>query len=285
LELVLQVVSHLIQEGYEVFALDLVGMGGSEKILNQELLTFELQMRAMIQLYEKYDLHQTYVLAHDWGGCVALCTIPELPSNACSGVFLLNSFFPARPHDISIHYYLLYLCWLSCQGLFGGSVPENVIMRFMSPEVATSVASGYAAPFPGPQCKGMVTKLARFVPGMPDAIYDIFEGRLGAMVDGMCLRDTFSSLWTQIRLKKRNERVRETWSSNALEVRAEVAFGVLDPLLVGFFEVLVETIQTKQGSPKGYWIKDAGHYPTEERPEAIARLFADFVAPKEKEMT
>lgn len=89
-----KVLPHLVDQGYEVFALDLFGMGGSEKSLHPELITFELQMRVMVQLYETYGLQDTYILAHDWGGAVSLCTIPILPTGACSGLSCSTASFP-----------------------------------------------------------------------------------------------------------------------------------------------------------------------------------------------
>lgn len=258
-------------------------MGGSEKSLNPELITFELQMRVMVQLYETYGLQDTYILAHDWGGAVSLCTIPNLPTGACSGLFLLNSFFPARPSDISLHCYLLYICWLSCQELFDGHIPEEMIMRFMAPEISMHVAQGFAAPFDSAKSKAAVTKLACLVPGMPEFIYRLFESDFGALIDGMCPRSVFSSLWAQARLRMRDESVRTAWASRVLDVNAEVAFGEFDPLLIDFFDVLVDTIETKSNKPKGFWISGAGHYATEEKPKDIARLFAEFAAPKAKE--
>ena len=81
----------------------------------------------------------------------------------------------------------------------------------------------------------------------------------------------------------RDESVRAAWASGVLDVKAEVAFGELDPLLIDFFDVLVDTIETKYNRPKGYWIGGAGHYATEERPEGVAKLFAEFAALKAKE--
>lgn len=277
-----QVLSHLIDQGYEVFALDLFGMGGSEKPLNPELVTFELQMRVMVQLYETYNLQGTYILAHDWGGAVSLCTIPILSKGACHGLFLLNSFFPARPSDISLHCYLLYICWLSCQGVFDGFLPEELIMRFMAPNISTHVAKGFAAPFNCIKSKATVKKFAYLVPGMPEFIYRLVESNFGELIDGMCPRNACSSLWAQARLRIRDKSVRVAWGSGGLDVKAEVAFGVLDPLLIDFFDVLIGTIETKCNRPRGYWIGGAGHYATEERPDDIAKLFTEFAAPVAK---
>jgi len=53
------------------------------------------------------------------------------------------------------------------------------------------------------------------------------------------------------------------WSSSDLGVRAEVAFSELNPLLIDLFDVLIRTIQTKESNPRGYPIRNVGHYLTE----------------------
>lgn len=66
----MQVIPTLSERGLDVYALDWVGFGMSDKPLVAEEISFELHMRTLISLFERYDLSETHILAHDWGGWV-----------------------------------------------------------------------------------------------------------------------------------------------------------------------------------------------------------------------
>lgn len=238
-------------------------------------------MRTLLNLFKTYQLRDAYVLAHDWGGCVALCTIPLLERNdACTGLMLLNSFFPPRPSDITWNAYLLYFLWLSAQGVLAGLIPEEAIIRYMAPSVTETIAAGYAAPFSSARSKAAMTRFARMVPGTPQVVYDMLEAPLGRMVDGICPETSFSSLHEQASLRKRDVEVRRFWSNGRANKRVEVAFGDRDTLLGDFFPVLCNLIRTAYGSPKSHLLRGGGHYAAEEKPEELAEIFGTFAEHK-----
>jgi pimeloyl-ACP methyl ester carboxylesterase len=168
------------------------------------------------------------------------------------------------------------MLWLSSQGILDGLVPEELIIRFMTPNVTSEVASAYAAPFSGPQSQQAVGRFAMTVPGMPDFSYWLFQSRLGVMVDGLCPQESFSSLHEQLRLREKDHAVREFWSSGEAETRVAVVFGRRDPLLRDYYDILMEGIRTREGVPHGVWIDSAGHYPVEEQSRKVAELIAEF---------
>ena len=275
----IQIIPLLASQGFEILALDWVGFGGSDKPLKAETISFELHMRTLMALLEAYQLEEVHILAHDWGGCVALSTIPQLARpDTCKSVMLLNSFFAPRPSDVTLNAYALYLLWLCAQGLLDGYVPEEAIIRFLAPSVTESVAKGYAAPFPTVPSKAAVTRFARMVPGLPQLVYRLFESPIGRMIDGMCAPDSFSSLHEQIRLRKRDEGVRAFWSSGEASIRVGVVFGNRDSLLGDFFGTLCNEIHTAHGEPDRHLLEGAGHYAAEERPEDIARISGKFAS-------
>ncbi|XBQ93552.1 hypothetical protein V6000_009017 [Aspergillus fumigatus] len=164
-----QVFPALVERGHEVYALDWLGHGRSDKITRPEAITFELHMRTLQQFFESTGLDNTTIVAHDWGGCVALSTLSRLPTSACTSLFLLNSFFPLRISEISMHYALLHAIWFMTTGILGGCTPESAVMRFMSPSISQNDVTGYAAPYRNlpSNAKSSIYRFSHMAPATP----------------------------------------------------------------------------------------------------------------------
>ncbi|KAL1867391.1 hypothetical protein Plec18167_008663 [Paecilomyces lecythidis] len=281
----IKIIPHLLDQGHEVYALDWLGHGRSDKIMRKELISFELHMRTLIEFFNRTHLRNAVVVAHDWGGCVALCTIPHLQSKAISRLFLLNSFLPPRPSDISVHCYLLYIIWYLATGIFDGYIPEPLIMRFMVPRSTNLDLEGYRAPYKSDaRTKQSVTRFAHIVLGLPRQILrNIRHHYLWRMLEGICGPVNFSDINAQALLSLRDDSVRTFWAnveqSDWRNLKVMVAFGQDDTLLRDYKDVLVRLIGTHNmvnWAKKGVWIAGAGHYPVEERPYEVVRLIAMF---------
>lgn len=217
---------------------------------------------------------------------MALSTLPDLPPAICTSLFLLNTFFPPRPTDITIHCYMLYLIWFFSTGILDGHLPEWAVMRYMSPQTTSTAMDGYCAPFTtGVATKASVSRFAHIVPGIPDFVLSLRAHDLWRMVEGLLGPPSFTNITAQARLAERNRFVRSYWAESSAELQDEVrpqvmvAFGHDDPLLVDFKDVLVHTIEPslQLHALGGEWIERAGHYPTEDRPLEVARLIQRFV--------
>jgi len=204
----------------------------------------------------------------------------------CSGIFLLNTFFPPRPTDISLHYYLLYQIWFFSTGIFDGYLPEWGVMRFMCPSATSTIISGYSAPYSaGVATKASVTRFAHIVPGIPDTILSLRSTYWWCLIEGLLNPWNFTNINAQAALAERNVDIREWWAASSSSQsknsmpKVLVAFGEDDPLLKEFKEVLVLTFPSKTlvRCPNGSWIPHAGHYPMEEKPYVIADLLCNFV--------
>jgi pimeloyl-ACP methyl ester carboxylesterase len=64
------VIEHLVEGGHEVFAIDWIGHGASDKPLDVALIPFELHMRTLKSCIDHFELTGCYIVAHDWGGYV-----------------------------------------------------------------------------------------------------------------------------------------------------------------------------------------------------------------------
>ncbi|KAI1622205.1 haloalkane dehalogenase family protein [Exophiala viscosa] len=283
-----RIIRHLTAVGYEVFAIDWLGHGTSDKPVNVSEISFELHMHTLRRVIEQLDLHDFYIAAHDWGGCVALCTIPTLPdSRHCAGLFLLNSFFPARPSDISTHYYLLYWIWFFSTGILGPLLPDSFVLRFMAPNISMKTASAYSAPYAQSmfKTKASISRFSHIVPGLPDWVYDLRSTYSWRVVEGWLGPEHFTNLNAQASLAERNRHVRGWWlgefddksTRNAPE-KVMILFGREDPLLPEFKMVLERYIGVShivRPADRG-WLPGAGHYPMEQKPEEIAYCIAQL---------
>ena len=57
----------LLEEGHELYALDWLGYGRSDKP-QRESITFELHMRTLSAFFNHVQLKDAMLVAHSWGG-------------------------------------------------------------------------------------------------------------------------------------------------------------------------------------------------------------------------
>ncbi|KAH2547054.1 hypothetical protein KXW97_000419 [Aspergillus fumigatus] len=272
----------LVERGHEVYALDWLGHGRSDKITRPEAITFELHMRTLQQFFESTGLDNTTIVAHDWGGCVALSTLSRLPTSACTSLFLLNSFFPLRISEISMHYALLHAIWFMTTGILGGCTPESAVMRFMSPSISQNDVTGYAAPYRNlpSNAKSSIYRFSHMAPATPRIVLRSLRYTwLWKLVEGLAGPSNFDNLTAQARLSLRNEGVRSFWKSSdrAHQLEVAVVFGDKDPLLKDYKDILVRGVDSRvmvDWAPYGIWLDGTGHYPAEDKPKAVGDLIA-----------
>ncbi|KIW54163.1 hypothetical protein PV05_06543 [Exophiala xenobiotica] len=283
------IIPDLTAAGYEVFAIDWLGHGTSDKPLNVSEISFELHMHTLRRVIEQLDLNEFYIAAHDWGGCIALCTIPTLPAERhCKGLFLLNTFLPPRPHDITLHYYLLYWTWFFSTGICGPLLPDSFVLRFMAPNMSDKALQVYSQPYAQSpfNTKTSINRFSHIVPGLPDCIYGLRQTHIWRTIEGLLGPEHFINLNAQAWLANRDQEVREWWSSSGDDKAAArapesvmILFGRDDPLLPEFKNVLERSIRVSrvlQGGEAG-WLPGAGHYPMEQKPKEIAHCLVQLL--------
>ncbi|OAP56362.1 hypothetical protein AYL99_09541 [Fonsecaea erecta] len=208
------IIQPLTESGHEVFTVDWLGHGASDKPTSVRDISFELHMRTLLNVVEKLNLKDFYIAAHDWGGCVALCTIPHLPaSHRCEGLLLMNSFLPARPSDITLNSYLLYLLWFLSTGILGPLLPESMVMRFMAPNITSTVVQAYCWPYESTpmSAKASINRFAHIVPGLPDFILNLRSTSVWRLIEGLLGPERFTNITAQARLADRDRSVRDWW--------------------------------------------------------------------------
>jgi pimeloyl-ACP methyl ester carboxylesterase len=58
----------LVEDGHELYALDWLGHGRSDKPTQRESITFELHMRTLSAFFNHAQLSDAILVAHSWGG-------------------------------------------------------------------------------------------------------------------------------------------------------------------------------------------------------------------------
>lgn len=62
----------LLERGHDVYAIDWLGHGRSDKILDTKSMSIELHIRTLVRFFEVTEVRDAILAAHDWGGYV-LC--------------------------------------------------------------------------------------------------------------------------------------------------------------------------------------------------------------------
>ncbi|KAL4782588.1 Alpha/Beta hydrolase protein [Aspergillus varians] len=276
----------LLERGHDVYAIDWLGHGRSDKILCPEAITFELHIRTLVRFFEVTELQDAIIAAHDWGGCIALCTTPRLPPNTCTSLFLLNTFFPPRASDASLHSRLLNRIWYCITGLLHGFLPTSAALRFLAPSLTNEDIKAYTAPYSGlpRSSKSSIERFAHIAPSLPRSIlFTLRQTFLWKVFEGLTGPSHFETLTTQSRLAAQDDQVRRYWGSTQDEADSSmevvVVFGDGDPLRRDCRAVLLREIHPERmvkWAAKGLWITGAGHVPVEGKAGQVAGLIARF---------
>ncbi|CEL03949.1 hypothetical protein ASPCAL05085 [Aspergillus calidoustus] len=286
-----KVMARLYQEGHELFALDWLGHGLSDKPTQKESMTFELHIRTLIAFINHVELNDAILVAHHWGGCIALSSIPYLPPSSCSGLFLINSFLPLRPREMSVSSHLLHGVLFLLSGILDGHVSQSRITEFMSPHISEQDLKVYGAPYQDlpASTRSSADRWARLAPGIPHFVLRrLRETPVWKWCEAVLGPRNFSALNTLALLSERDEFARRYWQKKCqgdmdndgeCMLKTVVAFGEQDLLLKDYKDILVRVIgkgNLADWAPEGIWLPTAGHYPMEDSPGDIAGLIARF---------
>jgi len=215
-----------------------------------------------------------------WSRCIALGTIPLLPRGACAKLMLVNSFFPPKLEDVSFRTFLLYASWyLTASLLLVRCAPEWVVMRLMTPTISMSVARGYSAPYDVTvERKASIVGFTQTMPTAPDFLLSFRDTEFWGVMEGLLGPEQFAYLNMQAGLARRDREMREYWRRYDRVPEVMVVFGRNDPLveLKGVLEATVSRRALVRAENEG-WVQSAGHYPMEEKPEAMTEAVRRFV--------
>lgn len=219
-------------EAGRVIAPDLIGMGRSDKPVDDGVYSFEFHRDALLVLIDGLNLTNITLVCQDWGGLLGL-TIPMDRPERFSRLIVMNTGLPTGEGMRTEG----FKAWQA----FNRSQPDlNVaaLMKQATPILTDAEAVAYVAPFPDVRYKGAIRTFPELVPGTPDA-------------PGAAYGQRARDWW------------RDEWSGESF-----MAVGAKDVVLTP--DVMEALRRNIRGCPPPMMVEEAGHF-VQEWGEPIAR--------------
>jgi haloalkane dehalogenase len=245
----------LTAAGHRVIAPDLVGFGKSDKPVDEDDYSYQLQVDVMTELVQRLDLNQATSFGQDWGGLVSLRVVAAEPDRFAR-VVVSNTGLPAASGWRGWAGYSLFKLAVWWEGemtmeelqtevsfprwvaysYYVDDLPIGQLMNFMGGD--PDVAAAYVAPFPDKRYKAGAQIMPYLVP-------------------------------SQLQENEQAWAVFEAWRKPFL-----VAFTDSDPITKGGEKVFLERVPTAQNVT----ISGAGHFVQEDAGPQLAALINAFIA-------
>lgn len=236
-----EMIRGLAAKGHRVVALDLMGLGRSDKPASPDDYTLADHVEWMRQWLEAVDLREITLYCQDWGGLAGLHLLPLFPDRFAR-VVASNTGVPVGEGASP-----LMQRWLA----FSQSVPMIPCAQMIGSMVAGGLSEGakraYDAPYPDASYQAGVKKFPLLIPVQPD--------NPGVP---MC-----KALWAFL----------ETWQKPFLTV-----FGALDPIAAkpGAHLRFQERVPGAKGQPHVLFER-ANHFIQEDVPNELVEVIDGFV--------
>ncbi|MCZ6459382.1 MAG: haloalkane dehalogenase [Gammaproteobacteria bacterium] len=247
----------LTAAGHRVVVPDLVGFGKSDKPVNEDDYSYQMQVDVMLELVTKLDLQEATFFGQDWGGLVGLRVVAAQPDRFAR-VVVSNTGLPSAAGINGWLGYTLFKLSVWWQGTvtldelreettflrwvaYSHSVedlPVEEIMGFMGGSTDPELARAYAAPFPDRSYKAGAHIMPYLVPSN--------------------LREN-AEAW----------QVFENWDKPFL-----CAFSDSDPITAGGEKAFLNRVPGAQNIT----LKGAGHFVQEDAGAELAVIINEFIA-------
>ena len=218
--------------GNRVIAPDFFGFGRSDKLIEDEIYTFDFHRNSLIELVQHLNLQNITLACQDWGGVLGLTLPMEMPERF-SRLLIMNT--ALNTGDLPLPQG--FLDWRK----WNNEHPDMAIGRLLGracPHLSAEERAAYDAPFPDVRYKAGVRRFPNLVPDRPDAS--------GAEIS-----------------RRAREWLKKKWSGPSF-----MAVGMQDPMLgLPVMRMLQKIIR---GCPKPYKLKEAGHF-VQEWGEIVAK--------------
>lgn len=152
----------LTAAGHRVLAPDLIGFGRSDKPTDPHAYSYERHVAWLAAWFRAHDLRRVTLVAHDWGGWLAMRIVAGEPGRFAR-VVATNTGFPtcdAPPNETAQAWFALAI----------GAVPfpvGDVIQLGTTSTVAADVIAGYDAPYPDESYKQGPRRFPEIAPKLP----------------------------------------------------------------------------------------------------------------------
>ncbi|WP_049558954.1 haloalkane dehalogenase [Nonomuraea sp. SBT364] len=238
------VIPPLVAAGHRCVAVDLVGFGRSDKLANRFEYTYEGHVEWLREaLFDRLDLRDVTLVAHDWGGALGFPLLARTPERF-RRVVAVNTGLSTGDEDLGEGWPLL-ANWLQSSQRDNPFEPSKVVEMFTVSALAPAVLAAYDAPYPEEAYLQGVRQFPLLIPISP--------------------RD------------ENTPALREVWKQlEKLEIPLLCAFSDQDHTSGGDHSSVSERIPGAKGQPHTV-VENAGHFLQEDQGPALADVIDDFI--------
>jgi haloalkane dehalogenase len=152
----------LAERGHRVVALDLMGLGRSDKPADPDVFTLARHLDWMEQWLVAEDLHDVTLFGQDWGGITGLCLVPRQPDRFAR-IVASNTGLPAGE---GVNKFMQQ--WLD----YSQSVEEmhvgRMVQGLMSHRLTDDETRAWDAPYPDGTYQASIKRFPLLIPLQPD---------------------------------------------------------------------------------------------------------------------
>ncbi len=225
---------------YQVFAMDFIGFGRSDKYTDINDYTFSMHYHTLQQFIEQKNLTDITLVVQDWGGLLGLSMLGAMPQKF-KRVVIMNTALALGTRKLPLAFKL----WRAFAKYMPNIPIGGVIKMGTARKLSAAVKKAYDAPFPSRKYKAGAMAFPLLIP-------------------------TSTSDEGVAEMKKAKE-VLMQWTKPAL-----VLFSDKDPIMRGGDRFFRRIIPSAKQQPNRV-IKNAGHFLQEDSGEEIARFIHEFM--------
>jgi haloalkane dehalogenase len=154
-----KVIPPLVDAGYRCIAPDYVGLGKSDKPIDDDFYTYDMHVASVTALLDSLRLSEATVVGQDWGGPIGLRYAVEHPETVTRLVALNTGLFTGR--GTMSEAWMRFRDWVARTP----DLPVDFLMaRSEAHPWGEAVLAAYAAPFPTMEHKAGIRRFPMMVP-------------------------------------------------------------------------------------------------------------------------
>ncbi|SEF18784.1 haloalkane dehalogenase [Jiangella alba] len=162
------VIPPLVAAGHRCVALDLVGMGKSDKPTDRFLYTYQQHMDWLSEaVIERLDLRDVTLVCHDWGGTLGLRLLAEHPGRFRRAV-AMNTGLRTGREELPAEGWRGLATWLQFTQRTNPLNVSGIVAGYTTSALDPAVLAAYDAPFPDDRHLHGVRRFAVLIPLTPD---------------------------------------------------------------------------------------------------------------------
>lgn len=239
------VIPPLVAAGHRCVALDLVGMGKSDKPADRFRYTYQQHMDWLTEaVFERLDLRDVTMVCHDWGGTLGLRLLAEHP-HRFRRVVAMNTGLKTGREDLPAEGWQHLATWLQFTQRANPLTVSDVVRDFTNSTLDPAVLAAYDAPFPDDRYQHGVRRFAVLIPLTADDE----------------ATPAFDAAWAVL---------------TTLDVPFLCVFGADDHVTGGRHGALSDHIPGAAGQPHAV-LAGAHHFLQEDEPHEVAAAIDDFI--------